>query len=236
MTTPWDRINETFRSYLREAGISANEFNEAPITERSLLKDRSDARQQLQQPDWFQVSGSISRPKTHAGARFNLFKFGAGGIYPQGLDANSAFLSLPLENDNDRSRLSFSVVFDSRKSAVEFIDNVATYVQQSRDTLYFCDGQGRKTPVPVAQKITVFSIDGSSSILRSHYAPRDSELLAAPEQVESPLIDVTFETRSFNSGDTEDVTVLSTSTDIFVYQKIENASGLLNMCEILISR
>jgi hypothetical protein len=49
MATAWDRIDETYRSYLTGSSISTLEFNELPATGRATLRNAFLLQQQLQQ-------------------------------------------------------------------------------------------------------------------------------------------------------------------------------------------
>lgn len=80
MTTPWDSIDQNFRSYLRGAGISAHDFNVAPLTEKSGLKNNFDAWQHQQQQQRqanvaYEVGAVVRGAKQSNGARGNVYKF-----------------------------------------------------------------------------------------------------------------------------------------------------------------
>jgi len=53
---------------------------------------------------WYCVAGAIIRPKTHAGARRELFKLAssAQGLYPEGFDSDCTFETGALSGDPDR--------------------------------------------------------------------------------------------------------------------------------------
>lgn len=176
-----------------------------------------------EQPDpWFHVSGSISRPSTHAGARYNLFRFASSdGFYPQGCDANTAFETFPSPREGDESNiLKFSVVFQSLPAAAKFLDSVGTYLRQTRGMLRFCDNEGNEECMPPMTTIAPYPITPQNKILLMHYAPRGGD--AAPS---SPLFEVMIETRSDSGDSTANVTLLSRRDEVFRYQRIENSTA-----------
>jgi len=51
MATPWDRIDDGFRSWLTKAGTTAEEYNRTSLTERmDLLNSFNRGQQKQQQP------------------------------------------------------------------------------------------------------------------------------------------------------------------------------------------
>ena len=77
MRTPWDSIDENFRSYLSGAGISAHDFNAAPLTEKSGLKNNFDAwqHQRRQANVAYEVGAVVRGAKQSNGARGNVYNF-----------------------------------------------------------------------------------------------------------------------------------------------------------------
>ena len=85
-------------------------------------------QQQQQQPPWYKVSGAISRPVSHAGARLELYKLASAhnGLYPpcgKGVDKRSAILT-SANGELDRSVINFSVVFRELGQASQFINGI----------------------------------------------------------------------------------------------------------------
>lgn len=219
-STPWNRIEEDFRSYLVKSGISKEEFNGASMKERTDLMNNF--QQPRQEQSFYYVVGSISRPVDHAGARYSLLRFASSeGLYPKGDDATTckpAFETFASRKTGGRSVLKFALVFPSINSAAKFIDNVVTYLKQSREMLYFCDDEGNKVDeMPSMKAIASYPIAPQHKILLAHYVPSGQDT-DAPD---SPMIDVLFETRSMSEDATAYVTMLSKRDEVFLYQRIE---------------
>lgn len=176
------------------------------------------AEQQKQQ--WYHVTGLISRQKTHAGARRELFKFASsGGLYPQGLDANTAFEAKALRNDSDRTMVRFSVVFKSDDRALQFIDNIGKYLISNQGDLQLFDYSGEGAlERPAVSEISPYPTTFASKISALDYKPQNGE--ADPG---SPVVDVLMETRSADF--TVDVTLLSTRDEVFRFQRIEKSAS-----------
>jgi hypothetical protein len=106
------------------------------------------------------VTGAISRPSSHAGARFNLFRFASSdGFYPQGCDANTAFEVCPSPREGDESNiLKFSIVFQSLTAAAKFVDKVGSYLRETRGVLRFCSNEGNEIVVPPITPIAPYPI------------------------------------------------------------------------------
>eukprot|EP00542_Grammatophora_oceanica_P009931 CAMPEP_0194044448 /NCGR_PEP_ID=MMETSP0009_2-20130614/15916_1 /TAXON_ID=210454 /ORGANISM="Grammatophora oceanica, Strain CCMP 410" /LENGTH=433 /DNA_ID=CAMNT_0038688973 /DNA_START=164 /DNA_END=1462 /DNA_ORIENTATION=+ len=169
---------------------------------------------------WYRVTGAISRPSIHAGARYSLFRFAASdGLYPEGLNSKSAFE--PVTSTREETNiLKFSVVFQSLNSAAKFLDSLASYLKQARGMMHFCDDEGNEAAMPSMESIAPFPIESQNKILLAHYQPCDGDGDAAPD---SPVVDVVCDTRSDNI--TVDVTILSRRDEVFQYQRIENSSA-----------
>jgi len=189
------------------------------------------------------VSGTISRPISHGGARFQLFKLACpGGLYPPELDAETAFETVA-SSQVDRSILRFSVVFTTIDRATKFVSEVEMYLLHNKMDLELLDDQGSKTDHLTVTEIAPFAITFQNSVLLSHYKPRtgEAEPISPPidmvvetrsfESLDdvtllstiSPLIDMVVETRSFES--LVDVTLLSTTDTTFRFQRIETDSS-----------
>eukprot|EP00980_Cylindrotheca_fusiformis_P001171 scaffold321_cov95-Cylindrotheca_fusiformis.AAC.12 len=180
-------------------------------------------RQEQKQELWYKVSGAISRPTSHAGARYELFKLASPhGLYPPGLNAETAF-ETEANSQGDRSIIKFSVVFETRTQAASFVDGIKMYLYRNDGDLELLDDQGSKTGDLLVSEIPPFAATVQSCVLTSHYKPQNGE--AEPG---SPLVDMVVETRS---GDiTVDVTLLSTHDPVFRYQRIENDSSFALLC------
>jgi hypothetical protein len=213
---------------VRQAGVASIPMRRYVSNKIQEYRHQQQQQQQQQQREsWYQVTGAISRPGSHAGARYNVFRFAAsGGLYPEGLNANSAIeVTLPsTRKEASKTILKFSVVFPSLDAAGKFLDNLAHYLGQSRSMLHFCDDEGEKAGLPPMTPIAPFSIQPHHKILLAHYVPCDGEHDDAVPR--SPVLDVAFETRSMSDdSSTVDVTILSKRDDIYVYQSIENPSA-----------
>ena len=166
----------------------------APAKADAAMADAADQRFQ-------QVSGTISRPISHGGARFQLFKLACpGGLYPPELDAETAFETVA-SSQVDRSILRFSVVFTTIVRAAKFVSDVEMYLLHNKMDLELLDDQGSKTDHLTVTEIAPFAITFQNSVLLSHYKPRTGE--AEPM---SPPIDMVVELRSFEGS--VDVTLL----------------------------
>ena len=179
-------------------------------------RDLFGAEQQKQK--WYHVTGSISRHKTHAGARRELFKFASsGGLYPQGLDADTVFETKALPNVTDRTILRFSVIFKSDDRALEFVDNIGQYLLVNRGDLELFDYSGNDSlERPMVSEIASYPITFESQISVLDYKHRNGDE-ATPG---SPVVDVVMETRS---ADCTVVTLLSIRNEVFQFQRIENS-------------
>ena len=73
---------------------------------------------------WYQVSGQIDRPTSHAGACYKLFQMASpDGFDPQGLDAESAF-ACQGSGIAEHSIIKFSVIFKEEKAAKSLWKNL----------------------------------------------------------------------------------------------------------------
>ena len=178
-------------------------------------KQQQQQQDERQQQRWYRVSGSISRPTSHAGARYELFKLASnGGLYLPGLDATTAFTTGATDEAN-HSIINFCVGFMEWNQAAKFIDGIRMYLLKNVGYLKLFDDQGNAVDRPTTSEIPAFSITLDRAILQSDYEPQNGEV-----QPGSPLFDVVVETRS--SDITVDVTLLSRSDPTFKFQRIEN--------------
>ena len=175
-----------------------------------------------QQPSrWRKVSGAISRPKTHAGARYELFKLASSlkGLYPPDLDANTAFVTEASDSDPfNRSIIKFSVVFSKVFRAGYFVDNLKAYILRNNGDLQLVDDQQNIVRDLTLSEIDPFPVTVENMVLKTHYEPQNGE--AEPG---SPLVDMILDTRS--SDFTMDVTLLSIKDTTFRFQRIENSAS-----------
>lgn len=225
-------LNEIFVYPPRAAGVAVGDHYKpgrklADLIEE--LKDTSDDHPlilvapapHLQQPDhtWFKVSGKISRPVSHARARYQLYKLAVahGGLYPPVdklmVDKRSAF-STSLINEA-HSVVSFAVVFQDVAQVAQFINGITLYLMKNKNQLVLLNDGGSATEEPTVTQISSYPINHSDIILQTHYKPRDGE--AEPG---SPLIDMVVDVCS--SDITVDVTFLSRRDPTFQFQRIEN--------------
>lgn len=217
MTKAWDRIQPEFRSYLVKVGYEAKEFNDPSCNRAILFNAFEQHLQQQQQQCWYMVSGVISRPSTHAGARYELFKLAAGsGLYPQNMDADTAFVSKASETEEDRSLISFSVVFTDGAQTAQFVDAVLMYLQRNEGELVLLGDNLSKAESLQIEKIPPFQeLAVLGRVMKSHYKPLKGE--TGPG---SPIVGVIMEERSTDF--TADVSLLSTHDDTFLFHRIEN--------------
>ena len=225
-------LNETLVYPPRAAGVAVGDHYKPGRKLADLikeLKDISDDHPLIlvapaphpQQPDhtWFKVSGKISRPVSHAGARYQLYKLAVayGGLYPPVdelmVDKRSAF-STSLINEA-HSVVSFAVVFQDVAQVAQFTNGITLYLMKNKDQLVLLNDEGSATEEPTLTQISSYPINHSDIILQTHYKPRDGE--AEPG---SPLIDMVVDVRS--SDITVDVTLLSRHDPTFQFQRIEN--------------
>lgn len=169
-----------------------------------------------QEGTWFLVSGSLSRPTTHAGARLQLYKLAStDGFYPEGLDADSAFECEAAPGD--RSIIKFSVVFKEDKPTKLFLDELALYIRGSDGHLFLVDDEGNplaEHEEPTISEIHPFSTTIRGMVSKKHYLGGES----TGEDL-SPLIDMDVEFRS--NDDSIAGTVLSRNDSVFIYQRFE---------------
>ena len=182
----WDRIQPEFCSYLVKVGYDAKEFDDPSCNRAILFNAFEQHLQQQQQLCWYMVSGVISRPSTHAGARYELFMLAAGsGLYPQNMDANTAFASKASETEVDCSLLSFSVVFTDNTQTAQFVDNVLMYLQQNEGELFLLDDNLSKTESLQIKKIPPFQEPAVlGRVMQIHYKPLEGEMDPG-----SPIVD-----------------------------------------------
>jgi len=220
MTTPWDKINvDGFRAYLTTVGYTADEFNAHP-NRTALFNSFEEYQRQQPKSYWFKVSGAISRPLGHAGARYKLYKLASAhrGLYPPTDDDSGANKKNAFSNamvDADRSMVSFTVVFQELGDVATFINGITLYLMENKDQLVLLNEKGRAIDEPPMTEISTYPIDQSFFILQTHYQPQSGE--ADPG---SPLIDMIVDVRS--SDITVDVTLLSRRNPVFRFQRIEN--------------
>ena len=235
-TTNWQSVDEDYRSWLARYPISEQEFNRLDFEGRKNLRQeyRDEQRQQQQQQQrFFLVKGTMNRPSSHAGARHALFRFAAdfSGIYPQGLNANTAFCARSFsegEDDDmtDRRLLDFSVVFANRESAQQFINSLASYVKLTEGQIFLCDSNGgNAVKDPSWQLIQPYDPADMSPILEAHYTGQNHGDVTP---MDSPVAEVRFSSRQ-SSGDNTDnaaayVTLLSQSNPVFHLQRVEQLS------------
>mmetsp|Transcript_2603 Transcript_2603/g.3889 ORF Transcript_2603/g.3889 Transcript_2603/m.3889 type:complete len:206 (+) Transcript_2603:88-705(+) len=131
-------------------------------------------RQEQEQQQWHKVSGTISRPRSHAGARYQLiFKLAfPDGLYPPGLDAGIAFKT-EASSQVDCSILKFSVVFMALDRTSSFVNGIEMYLGGNNMDLELLDDQGSKTEHLMVTEIAPFPITFQSSVLVSHYKPQN---------------------------------------------------------------
>jgi hypothetical protein len=183
------------------------------------------------QQDFFQVKGTINRPSSHAGARHALFRFAAAssGLYPPGLNKDTAFCAQSCEGDQQERRLlDFAVVFATREPAHQFVNMLANYVKNTEGQIFFCDKNdpaGTVVNKSSWQRIQPFEPTGTSVILEADYTGRNHGDLPPKD---SPVMQVRFSSRrSDPSGVTEaseNVTLLSRSNPVFNFQRVEQMS------------
>ena len=239
-TTYWQSIDEAYRSWLARYPISEQEFNSLDFERRKNLRQeyrdeqrqQQQQQQQQQQPRFFLVKGTINRPSSHAGARHALFRFAAdfSGIYPQGLNANTAFCARSSsegdDDKTDRRLLDFSVVFANRESAQQFINNLASYVKLTEGQIFFCDNNGgNAVKDPSWQLIQPYDPANMSPILEAHYTGRNHGDVSP---MDSPVAEVRFSSRQSSADNTDNatayVTLLSQSNPVFHLQRVEQLS------------
>ena len=180
----------------------------------------------IESEKWYHVTGSILRPKTHAGARFKLFQFAcsSNGLYPEGLCSESAFQTLLAAKgkDTDRTTLRFSVVFKTEGDTWTFTQSIGRYLLQNRGDLALQDYEGEKAlKRPEVARISPYSTTMESRISELHFKAKDGE--ADPS---SPIVDVVFQTRS-SASSVDDTTILSSHDEVFKYQRIENTASFV---------
>jgi hypothetical protein len=175
------------------------------------------ASSQGQQSYWFKVSGAISRPLSHAGARYDLYKLAAAhcGLYDSGADKTSAFSNAMLA-EAGRSIVSFAVVCQDVRQLSLFVNGITLYLRKNKDQLILLNDEGSAIDEPTTTQISSYPINPSNIILQTHYMPQDGE--AEPG---SPLIDMVVDVRS-SSDVTVDVTLLSRRDPTYQFQRIEN--------------
>lgn len=166
---------------------------------------------------WYKVSGSLSRPTSHAGARYKLFKLASpDGLYPEGMNASTAFECT--ESDSaGRSIIKFSVVFKTLKPAKLFLEELNGYIHRSSGALQLIDHQGTSRAPEVAE-VSPFRTTIHTMVSKDDYGiPTQGE-----QDVEesSPPLDLVWETRS--SDVSVDVTLLSLNDPVCVFQRLEN--------------
>lgn len=172
-------------------------------------------QQQQREDSWYKVSGAISRPRSHAGARYELFKLAShGGLYLPGLDATTAFATGDT-NEANCSIINFSVVFMELNQAAKFIDGIRMYLLKNVGYLKLFDDQANTVDRPTTSETPSFRITLDHTILQSDYKPQNGEV-----EPGSPLVDMVVETRS--NDITVDVTFLSRRDPTFKFQRIEN--------------
>ena len=198
--TTTDQLATVTKKDLLDAGV--------PLLAASALKPEEDQR-------WYEVSGRIVRPTTHSGARYKLFQLASpDGFYPQGLNAEGSF-ECEESGTVDRSIIRFSVVFKTQKTTKVFMEELKGYIRHNDGDLQLVDGQGNELSAPVVSEVAPFHTTIDSMVSKDHYEPRDGE-----EPPGTPPIDIVWETRSIDVS--VDVTFLSTSNPVFVYQRLEN--------------
>lgn len=177
-------------------------------------QQQQDEKQQQQR--WYKVSGAISRPTSHAGARYELFKLAShDGLYLPGLDPTTAFATGDAD-EASRSIISFCVVFMELNQAAKFIDGIRMYLLKNVGYLELFDDQANTVDRPTTSEIPSFRITlDHTMILQSDYKAQNEEV-----EPGSPLVDMVVETRS--NDITVDVTLLSRRDPTFKFQRIEN--------------
>ena len=113
-----------------------------------------------QQPDqrWFKVSGKISQPLSHTGARYQLYKLAVahGGLYPpvneMMVDKRSAFSTSPINEAH--SFASFAVVFQDVTQVAQFINGITLYLMRNKDQLVLRNDEGSATEEPTVTQIS----------------------------------------------------------------------------------
>lgn len=180
----------------------------------------SSAAQLQQQQRWYKISGAISRPTSHAGARYELFKLASyGGFYPPGFDADTAF-ETATSSQVDHSILKFSVVFKELEPAAKFIEGIRMYLLKNDGCLKFLDDEGNAVEKPTVTEVPPFLIALDDKILKTDYKARPGEVEVGDG---SPLIDMVVETRLSDMSSA--VTLLSRRDPTFQFQRIESAAS-----------
>ena len=156
--------------------------------------------QQQQPPNWFKVSGAISQPVSHAGARLELYKLAAahGGLYPRdhtfAADKRLPFSTANVEDvEGDRTIVSFAAVFQDLQQAFQFINGITLYIKRNQDQLVLLNDEGSRTDTPACAPVPLYQINESDMILQVHYKPNTGEAEGDPG---SPLIDMVVDVRS----------------------------------------
>ena len=170
-------------------------------------------------PDqWYSVSGTITRPVSHAGARYEMYKlaFACKGLYPaDSAGQKQPFVTVETGSD-ERSNLSFEIMFREMDQAAEFNNGLGMYLRKNEGQLVLTNNEGSVVNELTTIMVPSYPIDTNFYILETHYVAQNDEA-----QLGSPVVDMLIDVCT-NDDITADVTLLSRRDPTFVFQRFEN--------------
>ena len=98
-----------------------------------------------------------------------LFKFVSdnSGYYPNGMNAGNAFRAKDCGLGGNRHILEFSVLFETRSNAVQFMNALSSYVKYD-DQIFFCDQAGNETKEPGWRAVLPVNEETAKPIFQAH--------------------------------------------------------------------